>query len=102
MANALRFLSLDSVMEAGSGKIDLPMGMADVCTVLFKDFLKFNPKDSEWADRDRFVLSGGDGSTLLYSLLYLSGYTGFEHDITVEKGDRCITQRIKKLKALES
>ena len=102
MANALRFLSLDSVMEAGSGKIDVPMGMADVCTVLFKDFLKFNPKDAEWADRDRFVLSGGDGSTLLYSLLYLSGYPGFEHDVCVAKNDFCIYKRIKNLNALES
>ena len=107
MANAIRFLSLDSVMENGSGSIDLSMGMADVCTVLFKDFLKFNPKDAEWADRDRFVLSGGDGSSLLHSLLYLSGYPDMQYDVTVQK-DRCgngcdfTKQRIKKLGELDA
>ena len=74
MANAIRFLSMDAIEAANSGHPGLPMGMADVCTVLFKDFLKFNPEDPDWPDRDRFILSAGHGSMLIYSLLYLSGY----------------------------
>lgn len=74
MANAIRFLSMDAIEVANSGHPGLPMGMADVCTVLFKDFLKFNPEDPDWPDRDRFILSAGHGSMLIYSLLYLSGY----------------------------
>ena len=74
LANAIRFLSLDAVEKSASGHPGMPMGMADVATVLFKDFLKFNPTDSAWPNRDRFVLSAGHGSMLLYSLLYLTGY----------------------------
>jgi transketolase len=74
MANAIRFLSMDAIEAANSGHPGLPMGMADVCTVLFKDFLKFKPEDPDWPDRDRFILSAGHGSMLIYSLLYLSGY----------------------------
>ena len=74
LANAIRFLSIDAVQKANSGHPGLPMGMADVATVLFTDILKFNPKDPNWDDRDRFVLSAGHGSMLLYSLLYLTGY----------------------------
>ena len=74
LANAIRFLSVDAVQKANSGHPGMPMGMADVCTVLFKDFLKFNPENPNWENRDRFVLSAGHGSMLLYSLLYLTGY----------------------------
>ena len=74
LANALRFLSMDAVEQANSGHPGMPMGMADVAMVLFRDFLKFNPQDSHWINRDRFVLSAGHGSMLLYSLLYLTGY----------------------------
>ena len=65
---------MDAVQKANSGHPGMPMGMADVVTVLFKDFLKFNPKKPDWLNRDRFVLSAGHGSMLLYSLLYLTGY----------------------------
>lgn len=74
LANAIRFLSADAIQKANSGHPGMPMGMADVATVLFKNFLKFNPKAPKWADRDRFVLSAGHGSMLIYSLLYLTGY----------------------------
>ena len=74
LSNAVRFLSIDAVEKANSGHPGLPMGMAEVVTVLFKNFLKFNPKNPDWLNRDRFVLSAGHGSMLLYSLLYLTGY----------------------------
>ena len=74
LANCIRFLSVDAVEKANSGHPGMPMGMADVATILFKDFLKFNPKNPSWLNRDRFVLSAGHGSMLLYSLLYLTGY----------------------------
>jgi transketolase len=80
MANAIRALSIDAVEAAKSGHPGMPMGMADVATVLFSRFLKFDPRNPKWPDRDRFVLSAGHGSMLLYSLLHLTGYK----DITIE------------------
>ena len=74
LANAIRFLSIDAVQKANSGHPGMPMGMADVCTVLFRHFLKFDPSRPDWINRDRFVLSAGHGSMLLYALLYLTGY----------------------------
>jgi transketolase len=74
LANCIRFLSIDAVQKANSGHPGMPMGMADVTTVLFKDFLRFNPQNPDWLNRDRFVLSAGHGSMLLYSILHLTGY----------------------------
>jgi transketolase len=76
MANAIRALAMDAVEKANSGHPGMPMGMADVATVLFTRFLRFDPADPAWPDRDRFVLSAGHGSMLLYALLYLLGYPG--------------------------
>lgn len=73
-ANAIRALSMDAVEAANSGHPGMPMGMADVATVLFQNYLKFDPADPHWPDRDRFVLSAGHGSMLIYSLLHLTGY----------------------------
>jgi transketolase len=76
MANAIRALAMDGVQAANSGHPGMPMGMADVATVLFTEALRFDPADPAWPNRDRFVLSAGHGSMLLYSLLYLTGYPG--------------------------
>jgi len=81
MANAIRFLSADAVQTAKSGHPGMPMGMADVATVLFTKFLKYDPKAPKWHNRDRFVLSAGHGSMLIYSLLYLTGYKCSLNDI---------------------
>ena len=80
LANCIRFLSIDAVQKANSGHPGMPMGMADVATVLFKYHLRFNPKNPEWINRDRFILSAGHGSMLLYSLLYLTGYKSVSID----------------------
>jgi len=74
MANAIRALAMDAVQRAKSGHPGMPMGMADVATVLFTRFLKYDPQRPNWPDRDRFVLSAGHGSMLLYALLYRTGY----------------------------
>jgi transketolase len=81
MANAIRALAMDAVERASSGHPGMPMGMADVATVLFTRFLRFDPKAPDWPDRDRFVLSAGHGSMLLYALLHLTGY----EDMTLEQ-----------------
>ena len=80
MANAIRALAMDAVEQAKSGHPGMPMGMADVATVLFTRFLKFDPVDPAWPDRDRFVLSAGHGSLLIYALLYLTGYEAMTID----------------------
>ncbi|WP_347557718.1 transketolase [Robbsia sp. KACC 23696] len=81
MADCIRFLSMDAVQKAKSGHPGAPMGMADIATVLFKDFMQFDAADPHWIDRDRFILSNGHGSMLLYSLLYLTGYA----DMTIDE-----------------
>ena len=80
LANAIRFLSMDAVQKAKSGHPGAPMGMADIAEVLWRDYLNHSPADPSWVDRDRFVLSNGHGSMLLYSLLHLTGY-----DLSVEE-----------------
>ena len=80
LSNCIRFLAIDAVQEAKSGHPGMPMGMADIATVLFKDHLKYDPNNPSWIDRDRFIISNGHGSMLLYAVLYLTGYK----DITLE------------------
>ena len=80
LSSAIRFLSIDAVQKANSGHPGMPMGMADVATVLYKYHLRFNPKNPDWINRDRFILSAGHGSMLLYSLLYLTGYESVSID----------------------
>ncbi len=80
LSNAIRFLAIDAVQKANSGHPGMPMGMADVATVLFKYHLRFNPENPNWINRDRFVLSAGHGSMLLYALLYLTGYKSISID----------------------
>src|SRR5499427_10579425 len=84
MANAIRALAMDAVEQAKSGHPGLPMGAADVATVLFGRFLKFDPADPAWPDRDRFVLSAGHGSMLIYAVLHLLGYEA----MTIEQIER--------------
>lgn len=80
LADAIRFLSIDAILQAGEGHQGVPLGMAEIATALFTRHLKFNPADPTWPDRDRFVLSNGHGSLLLYSLLYLTGYAAIGLD----------------------
>ncbi|MFV2002304.1 MAG: 1-deoxy-D-xylulose-5-phosphate synthase N-terminal domain-containing protein, partial [Paracoccaceae bacterium] len=81
LATAIRVLAMDAVQAANSGHPGMPMGMADVATVLFGRHLKFDPKNPDWPDRDRFILSAGHGSMLIYALLHLTGYA----DMTLEQ-----------------
>lgn len=90
LANCIRSLSIDAVERAKSGHPGMPMGMADVATILFKDFLRYNPSDPKWPNRDRFILSAGHGSMLLYSLLYLTGYKQID------------LEQLKKFRSLDS
>ena len=100
LSNAVRFLSIDAVEKAKSGHPGLPMGMADVATVLFKYYLRFNPNNPSWINRDRFVLSAGHGSMLLYSLLYLTGYKSISikdiQNFRNRNNDRTARSRIGK------
>lgn len=90
MANAIRALSMDAVQQANSGHPGMPMGMADVATVLWSKHMKFDPAAPAWADRDRFILSAGHGSMLLYSILHLAGF----EDISMDE--------LKKFRQLDS
>ena len=83
MADCIRVLAMDAVQAANSGHPGMPMGFAEAATALFTKHLKFDPKDPNWPDRDRFVLSAGHGSMLLYALLYLTGYKDITIDATV-------------------
>ena len=74
LANAIRALAMDAVQMANSGHPGMPMGMADIAEVLWRDFLRFNPNNPHWSNRDRFVLSNGHGAMLQYALLHLTGY----------------------------
>ena len=80
LANAIRALSMDAVQQANSGHPGAPMGMADIAEVLWNDYLSHNPANPDWHNRDRFVLSNGHGSMLIYSLLHLTGY-----DLSIEE-----------------
>ena len=80
LANCIRVLTIDAVEAAKSGHPGMPLGMADVATVLFAEFLRFMPQEPTWPNRDRFILSAGHGSMLLYSLLYLTGYSDISLD----------------------
>ncbi|WP_087737803.1 transketolase [Paraburkholderia piptadeniae] len=80
LANAIRFLAIDAIVRAGEGHQGVPLGMAEIATALFTQHMKFNPADPQWPDRDRFVLSNGHGSMLLYALLHLTGYAEFGID----------------------
>ena len=91
MADAIRVLSMDAVETAASGHPGMPMGMADVATVLFSKFLKFDASRPDWADRDRFILSAGHGSMLLYSLLHFYGYGLTMDDIKQFRQDGSLT-----------
>src|ERR1700761_7333541 len=90
LANAIRFLAVDAVQKSNSGHPGMPMGMADIATVLFTKFLKFDPQHEHWPDRDRFLLSNGHGSMLQYAVNYLVGYS----DMTIEE--------IKRFRQLDS
>ncbi len=80
LAHAIRFVSIDAIVRATEGHQGVPLGMAEIATALFTRHLKFNPADPTWPDRDRFVLSNGHGSMLLFSLLYLTGYEAISID----------------------
>jgi transketolase len=84
MANCIRALAMDAVQRANSGHPGMPMGMADIATVLFSKFLRFDAAEPKWFDRDRFIISNGHGSMLLYALFYLTGYK----DMTIEEIER--------------
>ena len=89
LANAIRALSMDAVQKAKSGHPGAPMGMADIAEVLWNDYLKHNPANPGWSDRDRFVLSNGHGSMLIYSLLHLTGYDLTIDDLSSFTTDDC-------------
>ena len=92
LANAIRVLAMDGVQKANSGHPGAPMGMADIAEVLWRGFLKHNPQNPKWADRDRFVLSNGHGSMLIYSLLHLTGY-----DLSIEDLKNFILAKLEEL-----
>ena len=98
-ATAIRMLSIDAVQKAKSGHPGMPMGMADVCTVLFDNHLKFDPKYPNWPDRDRFILSAGHGSMLLYSILYLTGYKMLANIQCSQGGHNLTNQVLRKILA---
>jgi len=118
LANVLRVLAMDAVQQANSGHPGAPMGMADIAEVLWRDFLKHNPANPRWWDRDRFILSNGHASMLLYALLHLTGYplgmdeirqfrqlgsrtAGHpEHDLTI--GIETTRNRMNEMRAIES
>ena len=91
LANAIRVLAMDAVQAAKSGHPGAPMGLADVAEVLWRDVLKHNPADPQWVNRDRFVLSNGHGSMLLYALLHLTGY-----DVSYAYGGQTYKTRMRR------